>query len=88
MLDAGYEAAQNRVDLMLKAAKPDDGPWLKLLWALSMDSGHQEKPDACLRVVRLTKEPRSRPSLKVRVGRRETIAALSREHAKAGRPRR
>jgi hypothetical protein len=31
MLDAGYEAAQNRVDLMLKAAKPDDGPWLKLL---------------------------------------------------------
>ena len=27
------------------------------------------------------KEPRSGPSLKVRVGRRETIAALSHEHA-------
>ena len=27
------------------------------------------------------KEPRSGPSLKVRVGRHETIAALSREHA-------
>jgi hypothetical protein len=49
---------------MLKAAKPDDGPWIKLWWGALDGSGHQEKPEARLRLVRLAKEPRSGPSLK------------------------
>src|SRR5579863_10014595 len=55
----------------------------KILWLLapSTDSGHQEKPHACLRVVRLTEGATERSILRVRVGRRETIAALSHEHA-------
>jgi hypothetical protein len=32
-----------------------------LLLAPSMDSGHQEKPDACLRVVRLAEGATERP---------------------------
>jgi hypothetical protein len=45
-----------------------------------LDSGHQEKPDAAYARYVWRKSPRSGPSLKVRVGRHETVVALSHEH--------
>jgi hypothetical protein len=78
MLDAGYEAVQNRVDRMLKAAKPDDGCGSSCRGRSRWIPGAKKSPWRS-RLVRLAKKPRSCPSLKVLVGRRETIATRHRD---------